>query len=133
VIRERLFGLIENAGEMMRERSPPAPRVQTAYQVIADRASSLLPSYVERGDVPRLVRLLAHPSECAQNNILYTLVDSVGSDHARRLAAEAVDSGQISSETQEFVREHVADPMMLWAYIPNLNQMVPAEQEKPPA
>jgi hypothetical protein len=126
-IKDRLFALIDHADEVMRGWEADAEGVHTLDEVIADRASALLPAFSERADARRLAAWLGHAAECVRNNAFYTLVEFVGDEEARRVADEALASGKISSLSQ-IVPGNIDEPFILWAYIPNLTQLYPAGQ-----
>jgi hypothetical protein len=44
-----------------------------------------------------------------------------------RLVEEAVEAGTLDTAAQRFVADE-ADPLMLWAYIPNLRDLYRAEE-----
>jgi hypothetical protein len=123
-ILERLFALIEDAGEVMRAFALASPNTDRKLldEAIADRATVLLPSLVEAADAPRLVRFLDHPSDCVQNNVLWTLFFLLGTERVARLVGEAADTGEVSPAATEYVRQN-DEPMMLFAYIPNLIEL----------
>jgi hypothetical protein len=126
-IKDRLFALIDRADEVMGAWEPDTEGVHTLDEVIADRASALLQDFVEQADAPRLVGWLDHPSECVRNNAFCTLVELVGDDEARHVVDELLASGKVSAASQ-IVPGNIEEPFMLWAYIPNLRQLFPAEQ-----
>jgi hypothetical protein len=127
-VGEQLVTLIERADEVMRAWDTAATGAHTMDEVIADRASTMLLEYVERADALQLVRFLDHPSEVVRNNVLYTLVDLFGTQEVERQVGEAAEAGQTSSAAPAFVRDNMNERlMMLWAYIPNLVQIFPAE------
>jgi hypothetical protein len=123
-ILDRLFALIEDAGEVMRAFALASPDTNRKLldEAIADCATVLLPSLVELADAPRLVRFLDHPSEGVQNNVLWTLLFLVGTERVARLVAEAADAGEVSPAATEYAQQN-DEPMMLFAYIPNLAEL----------
>jgi hypothetical protein len=125
-VGDRLLTLIDWADERMRAWDTAATGLHTLDEVIADRASVLLLEYVECADALQLVRLLDHPSDGVQNNVLYTLLDLFGKEEVERLVVEAADAGHVSPAAAEYVRQN-DEPMMLFAYIPNLVRTLPAE------
>jgi hypothetical protein len=125
-VRERLLALIEHADEVMRAWDSTATGHTTLDEVIAERATVHLPDIVEPGDARRLVRFLDHPSEGVQNNALWTLLYLVGTEGVERLVVEAAEAGDVSPAAVEYVSRS-DEPMMLFAYIPNLVQTFPAK------
>jgi hypothetical protein len=125
-IKDRLFALIDRADEVMRGWETDEG-VRTLDEVIGDRASALLPTFAERADARRLAAWLGHAAECVRNNAYYTLVELVGDEEARRVADEALASGKVSTLSQ-IVPGNIDEPFILWAYIPNLTQLYPADQ-----
>jgi hypothetical protein len=125
-VGERLLTLIEWADERMRAWDTAATGLHTLDEVIADRATVHLPDLVEPGDARRLVRFLDHPSEGVQNNVLYTLLDLLGREGVERLVVEAAEAGEVSPAGVEYASQN-DEPMMLFAFIPNLVQTIPAE------
>jgi hypothetical protein len=126
-LRERLLVLIERGGEVM-SGWEPSKEVHILDEVIADRASAILIGFVTREDVPRLLRLLEHPSEVVRNNILTTLLFLVRKDEVKRLVGSEVEAGRTTPTTTQFVAS-AREPMSpLWSYIPNLSELHPAEE-----
>jgi Armadillo/beta-catenin-like repeat len=125
-VRERLLALIEHADEVMRAWDSAATGHTTLDEVIAERATVHLPDIVEPGDARRLVRFLDHPSEGVQNNALWTLIYLLGTEGVERLVVEATEAGEVSPAAVEYISQN-DEPMMLFAYIPNLVQTFPAE------
>jgi hypothetical protein len=119
--------MIEHADEVMHAWDSAPTGHTTLDQIIAERATVHLPDLVEPGDAPRLVRFLDHPSDGVQNNVLWTLIFLFGTEAVERLVVEAADSGEVSPAAAEYVRQN-DEPMMLFAYIPNLVQIFPAEE-----
>jgi hypothetical protein len=127
-VRERLLSMIEDAGETMRARDSSATDVKTLDEAIADRATVLLPSLVDAADAPRLVGFLDHPSDGVRNNVLWTLLFLLGAEGVARLVAEATEASELSPAATEYVAEN-DEPMMLFAYIPNLAELIPGPDE----
>jgi hypothetical protein len=75
----------------------------------------------------RLAAQLDHPVETVRQNVLCTLLELVGRDEVERLVEEAVEAGTLETAAQRFVADE-ADPLMLWAYIPNLRDLYRAEE-----
>ncbi len=125
-VRERLLVMIEHADEVMHAWDSAATGHTTLDQVIAERATVLLPDLVEPRDAPRLVRFLDHPSDGVKNNVLWTLMFLFGTEGVEGLAVQAADAREVSSAGAEYVRQK-DEPIMLFAYIPNLVQMFPAK------
>jgi hypothetical protein len=127
-IRAWLFETIEHADEVMKELESTSPGFGSLDQVIAERATAVLPSYVKVEDLPRLLSCLDHRSECVRNNVVWVLVDLVGKEQTDGLVNDAAESGSVSRDARAFVKEKLDGPLlMLWAYMPNLVDVFRAE------